>query len=267
MSDSKKMDSLIIVKIGGNVINNQEVLDQVLSDFAQLTGPKILIHGGGRVADDLCRKMGIEPEMVNGRRITDNSTLDIVTMAYAGLINKKIVVRLQSHDCNAIGLTGADGNVLQTSKRPVGDIDYGFAGDVNPDQLDGFSLPYLIGGGLVPVMCSITHDKKGQLLNTNADTIASALAVNLSKDFKVDLFYCFEKKGVLLDPDNNNSMIEDLNEQTYNQHKKNGIISNGMIPKLDNAFMALSQGVDQVIICGPDSLGKKLKTGTVLCLR
>ena len=243
------MESLSVLKIGGNVIDSPPVLEAVLRDFASWQGFKILVHGGGKIANKLMEQLGIVPKMVEGRRITDHETLDVVTMVYGGLINKNIVASLQSLSCNAIGLTGADANIIPATKRPVNDIDYGFVGDVMPDYISKNTLAGLVKTGLVPVMAPITHDCKGKLLNTNADTIASGVAIALAKMFRVQLIFCFEKKGVLRDPNDDNSVIEFLNEALYNQYKSDGIITSGMIPKLDNAFAALHNGVYEVRIC------------------
>jgi len=248
------MNPLIILKIGGNVLDNQRILEAVLYDFAAWKKPKILVHGGGKIANKLMEKLGIAPKMVEGRRITDRETLDVVTMVYAGLINKNLVATLQSHTCNAIGLTGADANLLPAVKRPVKDIDYGFAGDLNPECISVDMLSKLVNNGLVPVMAPLTHDRKGTLLNTNADTIASCVAIALAKKFQVQLVFCFEKKGVLRDPDDEHSVIEFLNKTLFQQYQNDGNITAGMIPKLDNAFAALQSGVAEVRICSPENL-------------
>jgi len=245
------MKSLTVLKIGGNVIDCQHVLEGVLRDFATWQGAKILVHGGGKVANKLMTQLGIEPKMVDGRRITDRETLDIVTMVYGGLINKNIVATLQSNSCNAIGLTGADANVIPATKRQVKNVDYGYVGDLKQDCISSDTIAGFLETGLVPVIAPITHDSAGTLLNTNADTIASSVAVAMSKTFKVFLVYCFEKKGVLRNPADDNSVIDFLDEILYNQYKNEGIITAGMIPKLDNAFEALHSGVYEVIKCCP----------------
>ena len=250
------MESLIVLKIGGNVIDNPPVLETVLRDFAAWKTPKILVHGGGKIASKMMEQSGISPRMVDGRRITDRETLDIVTMVYAGLINKNMVARLQSHSCNAIGLTGADANLIPATKRPVKNIDYGYVGDLTPDCISADMLANLVQAGLVPVMAPITHDGAGSLLNTNADTIASGVAIALAKTFSVNLVFCFEKKGVLYNPDDDHSVIDTLDETLYRQYKDEGIIMAGMIPKLDNAFAALHNGVEEVRICNPEELIK-----------
>jgi len=251
-------NNLIILKIGGNVIDHPPVLEAVLRDFASWQSPRILVHGGGKIASKMMEKLGIIPKMVDGRRITDRETLDIVTMVYAGLINKNVVAALQSHACNAIGLTGADANLIPAVKRPVKEVDYGFAGDINPGSVSADMLGSLIRTGLVPVIAPITHDGAGSLLNTNADTIASNVAIAMAKIFRVQLVFCFEKRGVLRDPDDEHSVIDFLDETLYRRYKEEGVITAGMIPKLDNAFTALHSGVTEVHICSPENL----KAGT-----
>ena len=248
------MENLIVLKIGGNVIDNLSELEAVLRDFAAWQSPKILVHGGGKIASKLMEQLGIAPRMVEGRRITDRETLDIVTMVYAGLINKNMVATLQRHSCNAIGLTGADANLIPAVKRPVKDIDYGYVGDLTPGCISAEMLASLIKSGLVPVMAPITHDGAGSLLNTNADTIASSVAIALANIFNVQLVFCFEKKGVLRNPEDEHSVIDTIDEALYREYKEKGIITAGMIPKLDNAFAALQKGVAEVRICSPDGL-------------
>ena len=255
------MQSLTIVKIGGNIIENEAALQEMLTGFAAIPGAKILVHGGGRRADDICKKLDIEPQMVNGRRITDENTLEVVTMVYAGLLNKKVVSKLQALNCNAIGLSGADGNAILAHKRPVKDIDYGFAGDVDRVNTSLFQL--LLAGRMTPVCCAITHDQKGQLLNTNADTIASTLATGLATMFKVRLLLCFEKEGVLSNPQDDSSVITHIYPETFEQYRADGTVSGGMLPKLENAFSAIRQGVQEVVICGPGWFRGE-STGTVL---
>lgn len=247
------MDPLTILKIGGNILDNAPLLDNVLDAFSRSQKKKILIHGGGKIANVLMEQLGIVPIMVEGRRITDERTLDIVTMVYAGLINKKIVAGLQKRGCEAIGLTGADANIIPATRRAVKDIDYGFVGDVVPSDISTNTIISLISMGLVPVCAPITHNGEGDLLNTNADTIASSIAIALAPYFQVNLVYCFEKNGVLLDPKDDNSVIPMLNKHTFAEYKASGVISAGMIPKLDNAFQAISEGVSRVTICGPDA--------------
>jgi acetylglutamate kinase len=253
---------LTVVKIGGNVIDHPEKLYSFLKDFSALEGLKILVHGGGKIATQLSDELGVKAKLIEGRRITDVDTLRIVTMVYAGLINKNIVARLQGFHCNAIGLSGADGNLIKAVKRPVkvdssGDLvtDYGFVGDLNNQSVDSTQMEKLLQAGLIPVLSAITHDGKGQLLNTNADTISSAIAVAMSKLYNTRLVYCFEKKGVLTDLLNENSLIRELDLQSYNQLKADRVIFEGMIPKLDNAFKAIDNGVKEVFIGKSDELG------------
>jgi len=247
---------LHIIKIGGNVIDNSENLYHFLKDFTALDGYKILVHGGGKVATQLSETLGIEPKLVDGRRITDIETLRVVTMVYGGLINKNIVAQLQRFGNNAIGLTGADGNFIRTKKRPVKTIDYGFVGDIDEKSIDPSSIGKLMEAGFTPVFCAITHDGEGQLLNTNADTIASALAVALSKLYETTLIYCFEKKGVLQDINDEDSLIREIDPARYEELKQQQIIHSGMLPKLDNAFTAINCGVKAVIIGHSDDLGQ-----------
>ncbi len=255
---------LTILKIGGNIINDPPTLTKVLKDFTKLSGKKILIHGGGKRASALMRQMGLEPNMVDGRRITDAATLEIVTMVYAGVLNKNIVAQLQAIGCNAIGLSGADGNAIQSHKRIVKEIDYGFVGDI--DEVNGKNITQLLVAGFTPVFCAITHDKKGQLLNTNADSIASRLAAAMGRYFKTKLILCFEKDGVLSNPDDDTSVIPSITFQEFQDHKASGVISAGMIPKMEGAFFALQNGVEEVYITGIRALEKRKTKGTKLCL-
>lgn len=247
--------ALHIIKIGGNVIDNSENLYHFLKDFTALEGHKILVHGGGKVATQLSDTLGIESKLVDGRRITDIETLRVVTMVYGGLINKNIVAQLQRFGTNAIGLTGADGNFIRAVKRPVKTIDYGFVGDIKDDSVDAAAISRLMEAGFTPVFSALTHDGEGQMLNTNADTIASALAVALSKHYETTLIYCFEKKGVLHDVNDEDSLIREIDPIRYEELKKQQIIHSGMLPKLDNAFTAISCGVKAVIIGKADELG------------
>ena len=257
-------DKLSIIKIGGNVVNSPTQLDQFLKDFAVYEGFKILVHGGGKIASEVSASMGLEPKMSGGRRITDEQTLDVVTMVYAGLLNKKIVAKLQGFNCNAIGLSGADGNSIRAHKRVVKDLDYGFAGDV--DAVNSGMIESLLRSGLSPIFCAITHDKKGQLLNTNADTIASELAKGLSDEFDVELLYCFEKDGVLEDVENEASVVEIIDARKYERMKKSGQIAEGMLPKLKNCFEALEIGVSRVVIGSPKLLRDPQRKHTTLTL-
>lgn len=237
---------LSIIKIGGNVIEDQVELDKFLTAFSKMTGPKILVHGGGKLATQLAAKLGIESQMKNGRRITDAKSLEIITMVYGGLTNKNIVAKLQSLHTNAIGLSGADGDSIRAHKRPVKDVDFGFVGDV--DGINVATIESLLVGKLVPVFCAMTHDGSGQLLNTNADTIASELAIGMSEVYKTTLYYCFEKKGVLMDVENGNSVVKQINSETYKELLDSKIIADGMLPKLENCFHALHKKVDKVCI-------------------
>jgi acetylglutamate kinase len=255
-------NQLVIIKVGGNVVDNPTVLSQVLTDFAAIQTRKILVHGGGKVADQLLKKLNIEPQKVEGRRITDAATLEVVTMVYAGLINKNITAQLQAAGCNALGLTGADLNMILAHKRVGANIDYGFAGDVDAVDTDG--VAHLLNYAQAIVFAPITHDKKGQLLNTNADTIASKLAVAMSQQFDVTLKFVFEKKGVLSDPKDDNSVIETITMTDFQHGKANGSISDGMIPKLDNAFNAMKAGVQSVVICGTEGVDSTVGTRLVL---
>ena len=243
---------LVIIKIGGNVLDNPTILKQVLKDFSALKSPKILVHGGGKLADELLKKLNIIPEKINGRRITDEPTLDVAVMVYAGLINKKITAQLQSFGCDAIGITGADLNILQAHKRFVQDIDYGFAGDI--DEVNTDKLLKLLDMSDAVVFAPITHDKHGQLLNTNADTVASTLAVALSENKHVIIKYIFEKRGVLRSKDDDNSVIENISYEDYLLGVADGTFSEGMIPKLLNALDAKKQGVKEVFICGVENI-------------
>jgi acetylglutamate kinase len=250
------MQALHIIKIGGNVIDNSENLHRFLKDFTALKGYKILVHGGGKVATQIGESMGVEAQMVDGRRITDIDTLRIVTMVYAGLINKNIVAQLQRYGTNAIGLTGADGDFIRAKKRPVKTIDYGFVGDISEDSINPGNISKLLDAGFTPVFCALTHDGEGQMLNTNADTIASALAVALSGRYETTLVYCFEKKGVLMDVNDDDSLIREIDPERYEKLKIEKVIHSGMLPKLDNAFTAISCGVKAVIIGHSDDLGQ-----------
>ena len=255
---------MILVKIGGNVIDNPDACAAFLQAFAQLPLPKILVHGGGKIATQTAAQLGIETQMVEGRRLTDRPMLDVVTMVYGGLVNKNLVAQLQAHGCNAIGLTGADGGIIRSVKRPVKTIDYGFVGDI--EEVNAARIEALLQVSLVPVIAPLTYSREGLLLNTNADTMASATAVAMAQQHEVNLIYCFEKKGVLSDPDDDEAVISQLNPASYADYKEKGIINKGMIPKLDNAFAALEAGVSRVIICHAEDLLAAVKgmAGTVL---
>lgn len=258
--------TLNIIKIGGNVIDDIIQLDTFLEKFAAIPGKKILVHGGGKIATRVASQMGIESKLVDGRRITDEAMLDIATMVYAGLTNKNIVAKLQKYNCDAIGLSGADGNVIKAVKRPVKEIDYGFVGDVLVDSVNSLSIKKFLDAGFIPVFSAITHNGNGQLLNTNADTIASALARALADQYETSLIYCFEKNGVLMDVDDDNSVIENITALEFAKYKEKGIINNGMIPKLENAFDAINKGVKSVYVGNAANLHlfQQRKFGTCL---
>ncbi len=259
------MKKLQLVKIGGGIIDEEGALKKVLLSFAELQGPKILIHGGGKIASQLGGSLGIVPKMVDGRRITDAETLKLVTMVYGGLINKNIVALLQAAGCNAIGLTGADGNLILAHRRAKGTIDYGFAGDFDPAHIQTTVLDKLLSADLTPVVAPLTHDGQGSMLNTNADTIAAGLAIALSATYATELVFCFDKKGVLKNVDDPTSLISEMNEKQYQEYKAGGVIAAGMLPKLENAYQALAQGVDSIRLCHSADLNKP-EEGTRLCL-
>ncbi|HEY9363980.1 MAG TPA: acetylglutamate kinase [Chitinophagaceae bacterium] len=246
------MTNLFIVKIGGNIIDDEKKLSSFLKDFAAIEDEKILVHGGGKMATDLAGKLGIPQQMIAGRRITDAETLKVVTMVYAGIINKTIVAKLQAGNCNAIGITGADGNSILAHKRIHPIIGYGYAGDV--DAINAPFIQNLLEQNSTPVFAPITHDKKGQLLNTNADTIAQEIAKALSPLYQVQLIYCFEKNGVLANINDDSSVISEITPIAYASLKKENKIFEGMIPKLDNAFAALQSGVRKVILGKAENL-------------
>ena len=246
------MEKLTIVKVGGKICENPTSLNALLSDFASIEGNKLLVHGGGRLATAMAERLGIETKMVDGRRITDDQMLEVVTMVYGGLVNKRIVAGLQARGVNALGMTGADMNILLSHKRPVKTVDYGWVGDV--DRADGVALKSLISQGVVPVIAPLTHDGKGNILNTNADTMAGETAKALASLFDVTLVFCFEKEGVLRDENDDHSVIPVINRALYAELKEQGIVSGGMLPKLDNAFATLDTGVKEVIITKADNL-------------
>ena len=254
------MEKLTLVKVGGKIVEEEASLQKLLNDFGSISGRKILVHGGGRSATALAAKLGIETQMVEGRRITDKATLDVVVMVYAGLVNKNIVAGLQAKGCNAVGFCGADMDIVRAMKRPVKDIDYGYVGDVI--DVNTRELEMLLDENVVPVIAPITHNGKGILLNTNADTMASKLAIAFSENYQVHLVYCFEKDGVLSDPNNEKSVIHELDREAYKKFKDEGIIAEGMIPKLDNAFNALNSGVTRVLITNAANLTKPSAVGT-----
>ena len=252
------MEKLTLIKVGGKIVEDPDTLQQLLRDFSSIEGHKVLVHGGGRSATKIASQLGIESQMVNGRRITDAEMLKVVTMVYGGLVNKNIVAGLQSLQVNALGLTGADMNIMRSDKRPVKDVDYGFVGDVKEVNAD--VLASLIQQGIVPVLAPLTHDKQGHMLNTNADTIAGEAAKALAKYFDVTLMFCFEKKGVLLNEDDDESVIPEIDRASFQKYVAEGIIQGGMIPKLENAFQAIDAGVKEVIITQASEIHKH--TGT-----
>lgn len=249
---NNEVKPLKIIKIGGNIIDDKVALCRFLKEFAKIKEPKILVHGGGKFATKLAHQMNVKVNMTNGRRITDAATLDIITMVYAGKINKGIVAKLQAQKCNAIGFTGADGNTIVSVKRPIKDIDFGFVGDVVTVNTQIIDL--LLKGNVTPVFCAITHDANGQLLNTNADTIASQLAVGFAMLYNTELYYCFENSGVLKDINDHASVIGNITTKNYQTLKDQGIIADGMLPKLDNCFHAIENNVIKVCIGKPEML-------------
>lgn len=253
-------EELTIVKIGGQVLDRQEDTLIFLEKLVSIPGKKILVHGGGKLATDLSTRLGIETKMIEGRRITDTETLKVATMVYAGWTNKTLVAALQALGQNALGLCGADLNLVQASKRPVKEIDYGWVGDVTSVSVKSWSM--LLKAEIFPVLCAITHDLQGQLLNTNADTMASEIARALSGLYSIRLIYCFEKNGVLLHPDDEDSVIPTLTNEKFSQLKNEGVISKGMIPKLENAYMALTKGIQEVYICAAGNIDQYQNTGT-----
>ena len=248
------MESIYIVKVGGAIVEDERRLGRLLRDFAALPGRKVLVHGGGRSATRLAQRLGMESRMVNGRRITDEAMLQVAAMVYGGLVNKRLVARLQAEGVNAMGLTGADGNVVRARRRPVtaDGTDFGFVGDV--EQVDVRLLSTLLEAGVTPVMAPLTHDGRGQLLNTNADTIASEVAKALADCYDVTLLYCFEKSGVLRDPNDDSSLISVITPADFERFVADGTVSGGMIPKLKNALQAVATGVKQVIITRADAI-------------
>ncbi|MFT3981335.1 MAG: acetylglutamate kinase [Ferruginibacter sp.] len=240
------MKKLYVIKIGGNIIDDEKQLDAFISRFAAIDAHKILVHGGGKLATRVAEAMGIPQQMVDGRRITDADTLRVVTMVYAGAINKNMVAKLQQQDNNAIGVTGADGNIIRAHKRQHASIDYGFVGDV--DSVNAALVDILLQQDICLVCAPLTHDGQGNLLNTNADTIAQEMAKAMSNLYDVSLIYCFEKKGVLLDAADDDSVIARIDAKSFEQLKNDGIVSQGMIPKLQNAFAAIEAGVSAVTI-------------------
>lgn len=254
-------ERITVVKVGGAVVEDERQLAALLRDFCNIAGRKVLVHGGGRRATQVAENLGIESKMVGGRRITDKEMLQVVTMVYGGLVNKNLVARLQASGVNALGLTGADINVIHSHKRPIKDgVDFGFVGDI--DHVDGERLHQLIELGITPVMAPLTHDGHGSMLNTNADTIAAATATALAKHYDVTLVYCFEKNGVLANPDDDDSVIPTITRKDFNRYVADGTVAGGMIPKIENALNAIDAGVSRVIITKATAIGSHL--GTVI---
>jgi acetylglutamate kinase len=251
------MNKLYVIKIGGNVLDDEASLQSFLKDFASIQEPKILIHGGGTIATKIGDQLGIESKYVKGRRITDAPTLGLVTMVYGGLLNKQLVAQLQQLNCNAMGFTGADGNLIKAVKRPVKDVDYGYVGDITPESVNSSLLYFLLKQNVIPIFAPLTH-ADGSLLNTNADTIASVIAISLSKHFDVRLIYCFEKKGVLMDVNDGNSVITLLDKPLYSRYLNESRFHDGILPKLENAFSAIESGVKEVLIGDAKNLSKNL---------
>lgn len=249
-------DSIKVVKIGGNVVDNAEALARFVRDFVRIPGPKILVHGGGKEATRLSARLDVPTTMIEGRRVTTRETLDVVTMVYAGLVNKRIVSMLQAAGCDAIGLTGADGNAIVATRRDPVPVDYGYVGDIGADGVNSALISSLLAAGITPVYCAITHDGKGTLLNCNADSIASAVAIGASRIAAADLIFCFEQPGVMEDIERPDSLISLITPTIYADLRTRGIVSKGMIPKIDNAFAAIAAGVRSVTIKHSDALGR-----------
>ncbi|NCT09224.1 MAG: acetylglutamate kinase [Flavobacteriia bacterium] len=258
------MEKLSIIKIGGNIIEDENALNNFLHLFSKIKGKKLLVHGGGKKASQMSTKLGITSKMTNGRRITDAETLEVITMVYGGLVNKNIVAKLQSLNTNCIGLSGADGNCILSSKRPVKEVDYGFVGDVK--NVNNQAIEVLINHDFTPVFCAITHDGNGQLLNTNADTITSQIAIGMSKNYETSIYYCFELNGVLEDINDKNSVIKHINAASYKNLLNEGIIADGMLPKLENCFDALKNGVHAVFMGNTTILTKENENFTKITL-
>lgn len=247
-------EKLTVVKVGGKIVEDTAALGRLITRFAAMPGLKALVHGGGRTATDVAARLGIETTMVGGRRVTDEAMLRVVTMVYAGLVNKNVVARLEAAGVCALGLTGADMDTVRSHRRPAGEVDYGYVGDV--DRVDGKRLASLIRGGIVPVMAPLTHDGHGQMLNTNADTIAAETARALAREFDVTLVYCFELPGVMRDPADPSSVIGRIDRASFEALKADGTVSGGMIPKLENCLRAVDAGVTRIVITRADDLGK-----------
>lgn len=258
------MDKLDIIKIGGSIIEDDEAMSSFLDDFSRLNSPKILVHGGGSKVTSLSDRLGVDVKIKDGRRITDSDALEIAVMVYAGLLNKTVVAKLQARGCNAVGLSGADLNVIPARKRVHSSIDYGFVGDIESNDMNSYLVRRLMDENVVPVFCAITHDTNGQLLNTNADTIAASLAVALSSAYEVSLTFCMDIAGVLKNVEEPGSLLESLNIRDYQKLKRSGVITSGMIPKLHNGFEALEKGAARVTVKHSKNL--LTQTGTLLTL-
>ena len=254
-----------VVKIGGNVVDNPEALAAFVREFSMMPGPKILVHGGGKEATRLSGALGIKTTMIDGRRVTDEATIDVVTMVYAGLVNKRVVAKLQACGVNAVGLSGADGHVITATRRSPEPVDYGFVGDIATDGVNVGFVEMLLGNGLIPVFCAITYDGDGHLLNCNADSVASAVATAVSEIDDTELIYCFEKPGVLADAGDDHSVIPHITPELYQTLKQTGVVSGGMIPKIDNAFKSISNGVKRVVIKEASALNNETQC-TVMSL-
>ncbi|WP_292011188.1 acetylglutamate kinase [Chryseobacterium sp.] len=262
-------EKLFVVKIGGALIDDDVLLNEFLTQFSEIEGKKILVHGGGKLANILAEKLGVTQQMINGRRITDKDTLDIVTMVYAGNINKNIVAKLQHKDCDAIGLSGADANVIQATKRNHPEIDFGFVGDIEKGSVNRKLISGLLQMNLIPVFSAITHDKKGNLFNTNADTIASVIAQALSEEYDVELLFCFDKEGVLEDVDHPETLIKKVSEKDFYTLKEEGKLHKGILPKLENALGAVKNNVNKVFLMKETRLKNHIENhheGTEICL-
>lgn len=255
------MERITVVKIGGNVIDDPAALDRFLAGFAAMEGPRILVHGGGKLATRLAERLELPVKLIDGRRVTDRGTLDVVTMVYAGLVNKRIVAGLQAAGCNAIGLSGADGDIVRADRRPARPVDYGFVGDIR--RVDDAMLGRLLDAGLTPVFSAIMHDGAGTLLNCNADSVASAVALGASRIAPTDLVFCFERRGVLRDPDDDGSVIREITADGFAALRAEGIVSKGMIPKIENALKAVAEGVRSVCIKHASDLGDPAKGTTI----
>ncbi len=256
-------EHLTIIKVGGKIVENPESLNALLKDFAAVEGKKLLVHGGGRSATQMAARLGVETKMVDGRRITDEAMLEVVTMVYGGLVNKRIVAGLQALGVNAVGLTGADMNIVLSDKRKVSAVDYGWVGDVK--RVDAEAVATLIESGCCPVVAPLTHDGCGHMLNTNADTMAGEMAKAIAAHYDVTLMFCFEKPGVLADENDDSSLIPTITPAVLDDLKRRGVVSGGMIPKLDNAIACVSAGVESVVITQADRIADPY-AGTKICL-